>query len=449
MKKLIFFAIAVLVFCVPLSARSKVVPIFPDDGDEDALPLTDTSSFTDAVSSFASREEISMSQSPETLDSLLYLMRGESSVAAFEKYFDEFIRLDTTIVLTSDTPDSVYMRRLRTILSPIALPWNDVVKRYIVDYTTVHRTTMGNILSRSKYYFPIIEAELARAELPLELRMLPAIESALVPLNKSRVGATGLWQFMYSTGKEYGLEITSFVDERCDPVASTRAACRYLAFLYRLYNDWTLALAAYNCGPGNVNKALKRAGTDAKTFWDIYPYLPAETRGYVPAFVAATYAYAYHKQHGIEISEHFLMPVAVDTMTIRRLMHLDQVATTLGVPLETLRALNPQYTKDIVPALDKPYALVLPQNHLTHYIGRAEEIHAKDSLYLAEYLNPANISQTRAILTATATVHRVKSGENLGIIARKYGVLVSQIVKWNNIKNANKLSVGQRLEINK
>ncbi len=392
--------------------------------------------------------EAAVWQSPESLDSLLTVMRGESTVAAFERFFDDFIRLDTTRHLTSDIPDSIYQRRLRSILTPVGMPWNDIVKQYIINYTSQRRTTMANILSRSQYYFPIIEQELSAAGLPLELRMLPVIESALLPSVKSRAGATGLWQFMHSTGKAYGLEITTFVDQRCDPVASTRAACRYLADLYRMYGDWQLTLAAYNCGPGNVNKALKRAGEGAKTYWDIYTFLPSETQGYVPSFIAATYTYAFHKQHGIEIASRSL-PLAVDTVAVKRLVHLDQIATTLDVPLETLRVLNAQYIKDIVPALDKTYSIVLPQDHTTRFIGSAEEIHGKDSLYLAEYLNPANIDATRALLRATGTVHRVKSGETLGHIAIKYGVTVKQIMRWNNLKNSHKLSIGQRLEIQK
>ncbi len=422
-----------LLFCLPAAGERRFTPIFPDDEPE-AMP--------------AAAEFAEWVQSPELLDSLLVQAHGDGSVAAFERFFDEIIRLDTTLVLTSDTPDSVYQRRLRSILSPIGLPWNDIVKQYIVMYTTARRTTISNVLSRSQYYFPLIEAELAAAGLPLELRMLPVIESALVPSARSRAGAMGLWQFMYATGKQYGLEITTFLDERRDPVASTRAACRYLAFLYRMYGDWQLVLAAYNCGPGNVNRALKRAGADAKTYWDIYRFLPAETRGYVPSFIAVTYAYTYHKQHGIEIGERTL-PLVVDTVAVNRLVHFEQVATTLDIPVETIRALNPQYIKDIVPALDKTYSIVLPQGHTTGFVGRAEEIHGKDSLYLAEYINPANIDKTRALLTATATTHRVAKGETLGHIAIKYGVRVSDIMRWNNLKNSNRLSIGQRLEIQK
>jgi membrane-bound lytic murein transglycosylase D len=392
------------------------------------------------------RVDAEWNYSPETLDSLLTNLHSLNSVAAFDRFFDDFIRVDTTEVLTSTTPDSVYQSRLRSILSPIGLPWNNVVKQFIISYTTAHRSTMSRVLSRSQYYFPIIEEELMRAGLPLELRMLPVVESALSPTIRSRAGATGLWQFMYSTGKTYGLEQTTYVDERCDPVASTRAACRYLAALYKIYGDWTLALAAYNCGPGNVNKALKKAGTGAKNYWDIYPFLPSETRGYVPSFVAATYAYTFHRQHNIDFEE-CPIPLAVDTVTVSRLMHLEQVSTTLDVPVETLRMLNPKYRQDIIPALDKPYSLVLPQSQIARYIENEQAILGKDSLYLAQYLNPANLSQTRAILTSTTTTHRVKNGENLGSIAQKYGVTVKQIIRWNNLKNPNKLKIGQRLEI--
>ncbi|MDR2894117.1 MAG: transglycosylase SLT domain-containing protein [Alistipes sp.] len=447
-KSTILTTLFAVASALPLAAAGRTTPIFPaPDSAPDSARAAESVARADSAE-LALAAENRWAPAPEALDSLLAVVGRESSVAAFDRFFDEFIRLDTTITLTSDTPDSVYQRRLRSILSPIGLPWNDIVKQYIVMYTTSRRTTVGNVLSRSQYYFPIFEAELAAAGLPLELRMLPVIESALVPTARSRVGATGLWQFMFPTARQYGLEVTTFLDQRFDPVAATRAACRYLAFLHRMYGDWSLALAAYNCGPGNVNRALRRAGADAKSYWDVYPFLPAETRGYVPSFIAVTYAYAYHKQHGIEIAQGAL-PLVVDTVSVNRLVHLDQVATTLDIPIETLRALNPQYIKDIVPALEKTYPIVLPQHHATNYIGRAEEIYGKDSIYLAEYINPDNIDATRAAITNSATVHRVQSGETLGHIAIKHGVTVSQIMRWNNLKNSNRLSIGQRLEINK
>ncbi len=480
LKKLIFFisvALAVLL-CWPVAAnRSLPVPedtpvtvkekkreaglrLFKKRGEAQETVVEETKETPPVAvekeepvvesALFAAWEECEWDYSPEALDSLLTHINNFNTVTAFEDFFNDFIQIDTTEVLTSSIPDSVYQARLKAILSPIGLPWNDVVKQFVISYTTNRKTTMANVLSRSQYYFPIIEQELMNAGLPLELRMLPVVESALSPSARSRVGAMGLWQFMYATGKVYGLEITTFVDMRCDPVASTRAACRYLRDLYKMYGDWTLALAAYNCGPGNVNKAFKRAGDKAKNYWDIYPYLPTETRNYVPSFVAATYAYNYHKQHDIPMRE-CLLPLAADTVTVKRLLHLDQVASTLDIPLETLHALNPQYIKDIVPALDKAYPLVLPQADMTRFIACEQEIYGKEQQYLAEYLNPANLDATKAALAATASVttHRVKSGETLGHIAGKYGVTVKQIMNWNNLKNANTLKIGQRLEIRK
>ena len=281
-----------------------------------------------------------------------------------------------------------------------------------------------------------------RQGLPIELRALPIIASALQVNALSRAGAVGLWQFMPTTGKNYGLEVNSLVDERRDPIASTRAACRFMKDLYRIFGDWTLAIAAYNCGPGNVNKAIARSG--GKSFWDIYFYLPVETRGYVPAFIAATYAYNYHRQHNIEPTEPPI-PLAIDTIQVRRVTHFQQIASTIDVDLETLRALNPQYRLDIIPATTKPYTLVLPQRSVTRYIEHEAEIMAKDTIYLKEYLNPANLDKKR--MERATTIHRVKRGETLGGIARRYGVSVSQLMRWNGIKNAAHIREGQRLRI--
>lgn len=382
---------------------------------------------------------------PERLDSLLAQLYENNTVSAFEDFFDSFIAVDT-VPLTSDIPDKVYEGRLRGMFPAVPMPFNPIVKQYIIAYTTTRKQTVGKVLSRSQYYFPIIEQELAASDMPLELRMLPVIESALSPVARSRVGATGLWQFMYTTGRHYGMEITSFVDQRCDPVVSTRAACRYLKDLYGMYGDWFLAIAAYNCGPGNVNKAMKKAGEGARTFWDIYDYLPRETRGYVPSFIAASYAYTYHRLHDIDIIEEPL-PLATDTIVVNRVMHLKQISSTIDMPLETLRCLNPQYKMDIIPAMDRHYTLVLPQHAVSQYLDNEKQIMAKDTVYMAEYLKPSNIDKTRREFNLTSVTHRVRSGENLGIIARKYGVTVKQIINWNKLRNPNSLRVGQRLEI--
>ena len=334
--------------------------------------------------------------------------------------------------------------RLQQLVSPVQLPYNPIVRGYIARYTNPRYGTISRILGLSQYYFPLIEEELIKAGLPVELRALPIIESALNPTAVSRMGAAGLWQFMPSTGKLYALEVNSLIDERYDPVLATRAACRYLKDMYAVFGDWMLAIASYNCGPGNVNKAIARSG-GGKTFWEIYDYLPRETRGYVPAFIGASYAYAYHKQHGIELTEPPL-PLAVDTIRVTKLMHLGQVASTLDLPIEVLRQLNPQYRLDIIPATGKHYTLVLPQEYACRYIACEEEIQRKDSLYLKEYINPVNVAKKRAA-TSSYLIHTVKRGETLGYIARKYRVSQQTIMRDNRIRNANRLSIGQKLKI--
>ncbi|MBP3533664.1 MAG: LysM peptidoglycan-binding domain-containing protein, partial [Alistipes sp.] len=225
----------------------------------------------------------------------------------------------------------------------------------------------------------------------------------------------------------------------------TRAACRFLKDLYRIYGDWTLAIAAYNCGPGNVNKAIARAGANCKTFWDIYDYLPRETRGYVPKFIAASYAYAYHNLHDVKI-EPTPDCIATDTVTIDRVMHLGQVASTIDIPLETLRTLNPQYKLDIVPASRKTYALTLPVRYLSDFIENRDSIYSKDSLYLKEYLNPANLEKQRA--EGVGYIYKVKAGDNLGLIAKRNRVSVKDLMRWNNLKSTT-IRIGQRLRIEK
>lgn len=396
-------------------------------------------------SDYLDADPLLLYSTPADYDSLIHQWYQENSSNAFDDFFKEYIELDSTLSYDSEIPDSVYTARLKKMLSPINLGYNDIVKRYIVVYTK-RKTLMSRVLGLSKLYFPLIEQELANEGLPLELRMLPVIESALNPTAVSRMGATGLWQFMYRTGKSYGLEITSFIDERRDPIASTKAACRFLKDLYGMYGDWTLAIAAYNCGPGNVNKALRRAGEGAKTFWDIYNFLPRETRGYLPAFVASSYAYNYHKLHDIEPQEPNI-PILTDTLHINQLMHFEQITSTIGTPIEIVRSLNPQYKLDIIPANEeKHYVLTVPQSDVTQLILRQKDIMAKDTVYLAQYLKQDTKTGEKEFQT-TSVEYRIKSGDTLGAIARKYGVTVKQLMQWNNIKNAHALRIGQRLQI--
>lgn len=385
--------------------------------------------------------ELQAALTPTQIDSLVALWRERQMLSTYDGFFSQYI--DPAVAAAQNsTPDSVFISRLRALASPVQLPYNPIVKGYITRYVDSRYGTMSRILGMAQYYFPLIEEELIKSDLPVELRALPIIESALSPNAVSPMGAAGLWQFMPTTGKSYGLEVNSLVDERRDPIRATRAACRYLKDLYAIYGDWTLAIAAYNCGPGNVNKAIARSG--GRTFWDIYDYLPYETRGYVPAFIGASYAYAYHRQHGIE-STRPPMPLATDTLQINRLMHFGQIASTIDVPLEMLRTLNPQYKLDIIPATNKTYTLVLPQRCVTEFIAREPEIYAKDSTYLKEYINPANIDKKR--METTAVIYTVKKGDTLGAIAQRYRVNTAQLMKWNRLKSAHKLRIGQKLRI--
>ena len=393
------------------------------------------------------------SSEPQDLDVLLSQWYDEYVFHSMNEFFDSYINAENPVTGQSvqSTPDSVFVRRLRELVSPVPLTYNEIVKNLINLYIGSPTGKMADILRIAPLYLPMIEEELIKAGLPVELRMMPVIESALSTTVVSRAGAVGLWQFMPRTGQLYGLEVNSLVDERCDPVAATRAACRYMKDMYTLYGDWTLAIASYNCGAGNVNKAIARAGGTREeknmTFWDVYPYLPRETRGYVPAFIAATYAYNYNRHHDLDILPP-PRPLATDTLQISRVMHLEQISSTIDCPLETLKALNPQYKLNIIPASTRTYTLVLPQTAVSQYISHEEEIMAKDSLYLKEYLNPTNLDKKKQEAVASRT-YKVKRGDTLGAIAKKHGVTVANLMKWNNIKKANLIREGQVLRINR
>lgn len=392
--------------------------------------------------------DITLNMTAAQADSLVAAWHEYRQSVRYTDFFNQYILADTVIIEGTDSVatarrDTLYEQRLRDLVSPIPLAYNYLVRNTINTYVERYPDMTGRILGLARYYFPMVEDALLAAGLPIELRALPIIESALQATAVSRAGAVGLWQFMPSTGKSYGLEINSLVDERRDPVRATAAACLFLKELYQIFGDWTLAIAAYNCGPGNVSKAITRSG--GKSFWQIYDYLPRETRGYVPAFIGATYAFNYHRQHGIEPTEPPI-PLAVDTIRVNRITHFEQIASTIDVPMETLRLLNPQYRLDIVPASTKPYTLVLPQRSIAQYIEHESEIMAKDSLYLKEYINPVNLDKKRQ--ERTTTIYRVKRGDTLGAIARRHRVTVKQLMRWNGLKN-DRIRIGQRLRIEK
>lgn len=394
-----------------------------------------------AFSQADSKETLNIHTTPAKYDSIIASWKANSLSENAEQFLeDEYIILDTSRYLeaVSTVSDTICRARLRTIPSPIHLPYNDIVRKHIVAYTTTHKSITRRMLTYGKYYFPMIEQELDNNGLPLELKIVPVIESALTPTAVSRRGAVGLWQFMLQTGRQYGLEVNSMVDNRRDPILSTEAACKYLKDLYDIYHDWTLVLASYNYGPGNVNRAIQRAGGNAKTFWDIYPYLPRETRDYIPAFIALTYLYYYHWDYGVVAYESPL-PLAADTVMVNARLNLNIVSDSTGIPIELIRLMNPQYKTDEIPAMTKSYPLVLPQEEISHYIACEQGLIAASSAK-----TPA--PNTQEISVPDPIVHRVKKGETLGGIAKKYHVSVKQLMQWNGLRNSM-IRIGQSLKI--
>ena len=356
-----------------------------------------------------------------------------------------YLSIDENCIMTTENPsisDSIYIDRLSRIPSIIEMPFNDIVKKHIEAYTTRLRNKVSFILAAANFYMPLFEEALDAYDLPLELKYLPIIESALNPTALSRQRASGLWQFMLRTGKIYGLENNSLVDERRDPIKSTWAAARYLKDLYNIYKDWNLVLAAYNCGPGNVNKAIRRAG-GATDYWEIYPFLPKETRGYVPGFIAANYVMHYYCEHGICPMDTQLPPTS-DTIHIHKDLNLNQVAGVCNIDIEQLRSLNPQYKKDIVPGNSKTYILRLPNNTANQFIELQDSIYAyKANQYLSKRKTVAVKENSSG---KGATHHKIRRGDTLGGIAARYGTTVSQLRKLNNIKG-NNITAGKTIRI--
>ena len=403
---------------------------------------------------------------PEMLDSLeaiedtippvipYYKLWDDSDLTDIEmRALDWSLRwLDTTdCVITHDTttlPDSVYKARLQALPCVIELPYNERVRAFILRYVKRNPKQVARMMRMSEYYFPMFEETLGRYDLPYELKNLPVIESALNPMARSHVGAAGLWQFMPGTAKLYGLEVNSLVDERMDPVKSTEAACRFLASMYAIYHDWNLVIAAYNCGAGNVNKAIRRAG-GKRDFWSIYPYLPRETRNYVPIFIAANYAMNYGQEHGI-CKAPIEKTMLTDTIRTTRRMHLQQVSQNLNIDMNELRRLNPQYSRDILPG-GTAYALCLPAEKVGLFIDQEEAIIAykADSLInnrRAEIDLAKVTSINGAYRVNGVTYYTIKKGDTLSGIAKKFHCTVKQLKQWNNLKSDN-IREGKKLKI--
>lgn len=341
-------------------------------------------------------------------------------------------------------PDSIYRMRLESLYHVIPLTYNKSVKDCINLYAEKRRGLVRYMLGMANYYFPIIEQVLDEHDMPDELKYLAVVESALNPNALSRVGAAGLWQFMLPTGKMCGLEISSLVDERRDPVKATHAACVYFQNMYDIYEDWNLVLAAYNCGPGNVNKAIRRAG--GKTdFWDIYSYLPKETRSYVPLFIAAYYIMNYSCEHNL-CPVQTSLPLATDTIMVDRMLHFEQITELINVDIELLRLLNPQYKRDIIPGNNKPSVLKLPSLDTYAFVELEDTIYRHRMDELLANCVPYNAITTGQSSTRERITHVAQNGENLYTIADRYGVTAREIRRWNGL-GSNRVARGKRLVV--
>ena len=389
---------------------------------------------------------------PANTDTLLsqWYMHRQSRIPGREQYDMD------SVVFTTDVPDSVLMRRLEEMNSFITLPFNETVKNFMILYSEKMPAKMSEMMGLSQYYFPIIEETLRRYDRPLELKYVAIIESAFNPRAESRVGAKGMWQFMYRTAISYGLRIDSYADERMDPIASIDAAARYFKDAYRIFGDWSLAISSYNCGSGNVNKAIKRAG-GRRDFWSIYTYLPRETRGYVPAMVGAMYAFRYANEYGLKPAP-MSLPTYVDTFHIHKNLHFGQISEVLGIPLADVRDLNPQYYQDVVPGAHSEEVIRLPFNYSSAFLDMQDSIYRyKTDVFFAtkvedgrETVNGRPVQTARPSASAKSqwVYYKVKSGDNLGKIARKYHTSVRQLKSWNNLKS-DRIAIGQRLKVGK
>jgi membrane-bound lytic murein transglycosylase D len=360
---------------------------------------------------------------------------------------DSTMRIDSLNIdeeVAFDLPVEVLKARLKKLdeKSPFDIEYNPALENVIKSFLKNRKKTYERLMALSDYYFPLFEEKLAKYHIPLELKYLAIVESALNPRAISRMGASGLWQFMLPTGRAYNLNVNSYVDERYDPIKATEAACQYLSSLYNMYGDWDLALAAYNAGPGNVNKAIRRSGGQTN-YWNIRKNLPRETQGYLPAFLATMYVFEYHKEHNIQPQRAQITRIETDTVMVKRQMSFTQISELLDVAVEELKFLNPSYKLDIIPHIsDKPHFLRLPLDKVGTFVANEEAIYA--------YIDTENSKKEKTIpfteTVATTKYHTIRRGDTLSGIARKYGVSVNNLKKWNKISGTN-IRAGQKLKV--
>ena len=438
MKKILISAAMLLASNVAIQAQIEE----DYEGDEDEITVTDDNG----------KEEVI--EFPEAmtfeLDSLLNLYMSKNYLGE-----DNDCRMkDINPVFEKE----VYIDRLKRIPSIIEMPYNEVVQKFIDRYSGRLRHSVSYMLGASNFYMPIFEEALETYGLPLELKYLPVIESALNPTAVSRVGATGLWQFMLATGKRYGLEVNTLVDERRDPIKASYAAANYLSDLYKVFGDWNLVIAAYNCGPDQINKAIHRS-KGSKDYWQIYPYLPKETRGYVPAFIAANYIMTYYCEHNI-CPMTTRLPAKTDTVMVSRNVHLEQIAAVCNIDIEQLRTLNPAYRRDIVPGATKMSAVRLPHTEVGKFIDLEDSIYAYNAEVLFSKRATVEVNDDVPTYTRKSSTKRsrkkasrsrgrsvtVKSGQTLSEIARRNGTTVAKLKRLNGIKGSN-IKAGKKLRV--
>ena len=432
LDKTVRWSLPLCMAVLPLNGSAQIV--VDDDDDDDEIEVVDE---------MGNKEEIDFPEAMTyDMDSLMSQYMSKTYLAT-----DNDCQMKNENV-TYDK--QVYIDRLHRMPTIMEMPYNEVVQSCIDRYTSRMRQSVSYFLGASNFYMPIFEEALDLYQLPLELKYLPVIESALNPTAVSRVGATGLWQFMLTTGKAYGLNVNTLVDERRDPVKASFAAARYLRDLYNIFGDWNLVIAAYNCGPENINKAIRRSGGE-KDYWKIYPYLPKETRGYVPAFIAANYVMNYYCEHNICPMKSQL-PVKTDTVMVDRNVNFSQIASVCELDISMIRALNPAYRRDIVPGATTPSPIRLPISDISTFIDRQDSIYAAESstdkrleVPVEETVVKTTTAKDRKS-SRNAQWHKVRSGDNLGAIAKRYGTTVSKLKKLNGLRNSN-IRAGQRLRV--
>lgn len=429
------------VFCLVgilgMSQQETIEPILTDsiqvkklEGNIEIIPVK----VSDTLG-FATFPEVD--EYDKRLQDLLYAHDGFDYL--FDDNEEENIDL-TAIELSTDTLKARLQRINES--TPFHIDYNPILENMIKKKLKYKEVYTERIMTLSDYYFPLFEEQLDRFDVPLEMKYLAIVESALDPKIKSRVGATGLWQFMLPTGREMGLEVDSYVDERMDPMKSTIAACKYLNQLYDIYDDWDLALAAYNSGAGNVNKAIRRSG-GRKNYWNLRPYLPRETADYVPQFQAMMYLYTYASEHGFKPQRPSRLLMSTDTVLVKNKIHFDHIAQALDIDNEIIRYHNPSYKLDIIPLVEgKSHYLRLPVDQIAAFVGNEDKVYAFAKAESDKMEKP----DPELLKPRTSITYKVRSGDYLGKIALKYNVKVSQIKRWNGLRS-NNLKIGQRLKI--